>query len=83
MSETIGSLDLIRNRLFPKREADANTLPMVFVKYNVPKAIRSLGMNDTKGQKSFTAPAKLGRINLTLKSASQKRALEFRKSKLI
>ena len=55
---------------------------MVFVKYNVPKAIRSLGVGE-KGTKSFTAPAKLSRINLTLKSASQKRAMEFRKSKFV
>lgn len=68
--------------MLAKRESLQNALPMVYVKYNVPKAIRSLNM-DEKGTKSFTAPARLSRISVVskaLKSAIERKNSD-RKSK--
>lgn len=76
-----------RHKLLHKRESlqtKIPKIPMVCVKYNVPKAIRSLGM-DEKG-KSFTAPARLNRIShiaKTLRSALERKMSERRSKCLI
>lgn len=79
----VDNLECYRTKLLLKRDSLNNKIPMVYVKYNVPKAIRTLGV-DEKG-KAFTAPARLNRISQiskTLRSAYE-RKLADRKSKLI
>lgn len=71
-----------QNKLLARRENLQNAMPMVYVKYNVPKAIRSLNLEE-KGSKSYTAPARLNRISLVtkaLRSAIERKNVD-RKSK--
>lgn len=70
-------LEYYRNKILPKRDTISNSLPTVYVKYNVPKAIRSMGV-DEKGKVAHTAPARINRIGRTLRSALEKKASDKR-----
>ncbi|KAL4237069.1 hypothetical protein ACF0H5_005453 [Mactra antiquata] len=82
----VDNLACYRTKLLLKRESVRNNIPkipMVYVKYNVPKAIRHLGMDEKT--KSFTAPARLNKLNLiskTLRSAMEKK-MSDRKNQII
>ena len=76
-------VECIRNKLLGRRESLQNGLPTVYVKYNVPKAIRSLDL-DEKGSKSNTAPARISRISFVtkaLRSAIERKSYSDRRSK--
>ncbi|XP_060566392.1 homeobox protein 4-like isoform X2 [Ruditapes philippinarum] len=70
----VDNLECYRTKLLLKRDSLNNKIPMVYVKYNVPKAIRNLGLDGR--EKSFTAPARLNRISQiskTLRSAYERK----------
>jgi len=53
---------------------------MVYVKYNVPKAIRTLGVGEKGGGGAQTAPARLSRVSSLAKSlrSAQERKVKDR-----
>lgn len=80
MEKMYNHIECIKNKLLGRRESLQNGLPTVYVKYNVPKAIRSLNV-DEKGSKSNTAPSRLNRISFVtkaLRSAMEKKNLDRR-----
>lgn len=75
----VDNLECYKTRLLLKRDQIKNTVGMVYVKYNVPKAIRGLGMDGRA--KSFTAPARLSKISQVSKTIrttyERKRKLQY------
>lgn len=66
----VNNLECYKTRLLLKRDQIKNTIGTVYVKYNVPKAIRGLGVDGRA--KSFTAPARFSKISQVSKTIRTK-----------